>query len=246
MSARKILNKIIQSTQNYKLNLNSQRTNCSLDNQVSECQQNRYSQTQDDYFQTHTHSGLENNIVKQEVDKQESQNLKYFAPFVLQLTLGIHASLEGLALGVEQNFSRCLTIALAVIVHKWAEGLVLGLVLKKSNMKIKKASIVITIQASMNPIGIATGWILSDAGNLVSVILMSISVGTFIYISTQEVIAEAKQDIKLLNLCFIYLVLGLQVLFILFKKQQKNQINNNTHLNFKEHHKIFNFKIKCE
>jgi zinc transporter 1/2/3 len=32
---------------------------------------------------------------------------------------------EGLAIGIETNFSSCLGIAIAVVCHKWAEGLTL-------------------------------------------------------------------------------------------------------------------------
>jgi zinc transporter 1/2/3 len=42
----------------------------------------------------------------------------------------------------------------------------------------------------MNPIGIAIGWILSNSGNLVVGILISVSAGTFLYIATLEVIIE--------------------------------------------------------
>lgn len=42
----------------------------------------------------------------------------------------------------------------------------------------------------MNPIGIAVGWALADQGPLITGIFVSISVGTFVYISTVEVIVE--------------------------------------------------------
>jgi len=48
----------------------------------------------------------------------------------------------------------------------------------------------IAIQAVMNPIGIALGWMLSESGNLISGIFTSISAGTFLYIATIEVITE--------------------------------------------------------
>jgi zinc transporter 1/2/3 len=40
----------------------------------------------------------------------------------------------------------------------------------------------------MNPTGIAIGWALSDTGDLVTGIFYAISAGTFIYISTIEII----------------------------------------------------------
>ena len=48
----------------------------------------------------------------------------------------------------------------------------------------------IIIQAIMNPLGVAIGWLLSTQGDLVEGIFTSISVGTFVYIATLEVIVE--------------------------------------------------------
>lgn len=42
----------------------------------------------------------------------------------------------------------------------------------------------------MNPIGIAIGWSVSASGPLVVGIFESISIGTFLYIATVEVIVE--------------------------------------------------------
>ena len=42
----------------------------------------------------------------------------------------------------------------------------------------------------MNPLGIAIGWILSSNGDFIVSIFYSISAGTFLYISTIEVIVE--------------------------------------------------------
>lgn len=42
----------------------------------------------------------------------------------------------------------------------------------------------------MNPIGIAIGWFMSSSGPFNSGIFISISVGTFIYIATIEIIVE--------------------------------------------------------
>ncbi|EAS06217.1 metal cation transporter, ZIP family protein (macronuclear) [Tetrahymena thermophila SB210] len=220
---QKAIKKVIEDTENKEHHLiNSSKTNYSLQNSISGCQQKRYSHCQDDLFSKDIHL-LENSIVKLEVSKQDSQISNYFAPFVLQVALGIHACLEGLAIGVEQKFSRCLTIALAVLAHKWAEGLVLGLAFKQSNMKIKQASIMIAIQAAMNPIGIALGWILSGAGNLVCGILMSISAGTFIYISTQEVIAEEFSKNRYQVTKYLFYLLGVGFISSLYFIEQATE-----------------------
>ena len=47
------------------------------------------------------------------------------APFILQIAIGIHATFEGLAIGIETDISKVLGISLAIVFHKWAEGLTL-------------------------------------------------------------------------------------------------------------------------
>ncbi|EAS07205.1 metal cation transporter, ZIP family protein (macronuclear) [Tetrahymena thermophila SB210] len=128
--------------------------------------------------------------VSKELDKIQKTKKVSITPFVIQLAFGIHATLEGLAIGVQQNLGLCLTISLAVVCHKWAEGLVVGLSLKKAGVPVTRATFMIALQGMMNPFGIGLGWALSDAGDLVSGILVSISAGTFLYIATVEVIVE--------------------------------------------------------
>lgn len=61
----------------------------------------------------------------------------------------------------------------------------------------------------MNPIGIGIGWALSDAGNLTSGILMSISAGTFVYIATNEVIAEEFSKSRYAGIKFLFYLIGI-------------------------------------
>jgi len=113
-----------------------------------------------------------------------------FAPYILQIAIGIHATFEGMAIGIENEFAGCLGIALAVICHKWAEGLTLGLAFFKADVDVKTATIMIAIQAVMNPLGILIGWILSNQGNVITGVFQSISAGTFLYIAAGEVIVN--------------------------------------------------------
>lgn len=62
----------------------------------------------------------------------------------------------------------------------------------------------------MNPIGVAIGWALSDQGNLVTGIFMSISAGTFVYIATLEVLVEEfnVKRYKIVKFLFFLLAIG--------------------------------------
>jgi zinc transporter ZupT len=49
-------------------------------------------------------------------------------PYILQIAIGIHAVFEGLAIGIQTEVMACISISAAVICHKWAEGLTLGII----------------------------------------------------------------------------------------------------------------------
>ena len=65
-----------------------------------------------------------------------------------------------------------MAISGAVVCHKWAEGLTLGIAFRKAGVDLKMSTTMICIQL------------------LVTGIVSSISVGTFVYIATMEVIVE--------------------------------------------------------
>lgn len=67
------------------------------------------------------------------------------APYILQVAIGIHAVFEGLAIGIETETIKVLSIGIAVVCHKWAEGLTLGLAFKKAGVDLKTSTIMITI-----------------------------------------------------------------------------------------------------
>ncbi|KAM3128226.1 hypothetical protein pb186bvf_019645 [Paramecium bursaria] len=119
--------------------------------------------------------------------KEKQINL---APYLLQIAVGIHAIFEGIAIGIETNLSKFGGIFLSVLCHKWAEGLTLGIAFRQAKIRRKTATIMILIQAIMNPIGIIIGWIISSQNDYLISIFYAISAGTFLYISTIEVIVE--------------------------------------------------------
>ncbi len=56
--------------------------------------------------------------------------------------------------------------------------------------------IMIYMQAAFNPIGIVIGMFLVGMGNLIIAIFLSLSVGTFLYVATMEVLGEVFEDKK--------------------------------------------------
>ncbi|KRX05287.1 hypothetical protein PPERSA_00588 [Pseudocohnilembus persalinus] len=136
-------------------------------------------------------SQLARSFQKNEENRSQGKMEKTdLTPYILQIAIGIHALFEGIAIGIQTQWSQALGIALAVIAHKWAEAMTLGISFRKANIEVNNATIMIAIQAFMNPIGIGLGWIMSDQGDMWTGIFTSISAGTFIYIASMEVLVE--------------------------------------------------------
>lgn len=66
-------------------------------------------------------------------------------PFILQIAIGIHAVFEGLSIGLAESTGDTLALSAAVVCHKWAEGLTLGLAFADANIPVKISTIMIAI-----------------------------------------------------------------------------------------------------
>ncbi|CAD8161037.1 unnamed protein product [Paramecium octaurelia] len=183
----------VQPTQNIELLRSDESICCS---QIGACCNQVESQAQEDVLRNAISSQVKMaqrvgfNEIKNKTKIKKANKSSNITPYLLQLAVGIHAIFEGLAIGIESNLSRCIGIALAVFCHKWAEGLTLGLAFKKAKINHSKAKKLIFLQALMNPLGISIGWILSSNKLIIVSIFYAISAGTFLYISTIEVIVE--------------------------------------------------------
>ena len=64
---------------------------------------------------------------------EEKKTLKMqaiiMAPYILQVGMGIHAFFEGISIGLQPNYMNTYALGLVVLVHKWAEGLTLVIIL---------------------------------------------------------------------------------------------------------------------
>lgn len=130
----------------------------------------------------------ENNKVNGDQNMHSSVN--YITPYLLMIALSIHGLFEGIALGVMNKIKQTFFLFLAISAHKWAEAFSLGINFYCS--KISKISflIIISIFAMFAPIGIITGMIFSKINTIVQGILLSLSSGTFFYVSCNELIVE--------------------------------------------------------
>lgn len=79
-------------------------------------------------------------------------------PFILMIALSVHSVFEGLAVGLAQDFQTCLNMVIAIVVHKEAAGLSLGISLVKTfpdNFRLCRQ--MVCIFAIATPLGVGIG-----------------------------------------------------------------------------------------
>jgi zinc transporter ZupT len=127
---------------------------------------------------------------KSEKGSSESAHQHPLTPYLLLLALSIHACFEGIALGLQKNAKEIFYMLLAIVLHKWVEALSIGINLFKSSIDRNNHFKFILIFSLMTPIGILSGMLFSGLSEVLEAIFLSISAGTFIYISASEVVIE--------------------------------------------------------
>ena len=148
------------------------------------------------------HHNNDNNIKLKIVDSNEINNknenitqhtfnpTSNMTPYILLIALSLHGLFEGIALGVMKTIRDLLFLLVAILAHKWAESLALGISFFKSGTERNIFIKMIVIFSLFSPSGIIIGILFSSAGYLIEGILLSVSGGTFLYVSASEVIVE--------------------------------------------------------
>lgn len=112
-------------------------------------------------------------------------------PFILMIGLGVHATFEGLSLGIEKDFDKVMIYAVAIVLHKGAAGMSLGISMSQTFPgQDKFITWLLFIFACFTPVGVVIGWLLKDTSEMSEIIFSCLAAGTFLYISCSEVIVE--------------------------------------------------------
>lgn len=108
---------------------------------------------------------------------------------VLAIALSVHSVFEGIAVGLQDGVSNVLNVALAVVCHKMAAALAIGINMK--DVAKKQSILMIVIFTTATPVGILLGiGLRSIQGLLVEGIFLALCSGSFLYIACSEVIVE--------------------------------------------------------
>lgn len=101
-----------------------------------------------------------------------------------------HTLFEGIAIGVQNTIAGFLSTAIAIAFHKWADALSMGIQYRNRGIKKRVAVWLIIGQAVLNALAIGLGWVITNFGDLTEAVFLAISAGTFLAISTMEMLGE--------------------------------------------------------
>lgn len=129
-------------------------------------------------------------------------NNKFVAPIFLVLLLGIHALIEGAAIGINSNILETSAIFFAVLAHKGSESFALSMNLHRYSISTTIIKKIIAVFALITPLGIfiASSIIYNSATNSTNLLqanLSALAAGTFLYLGTEHLIDCKGSCLKL-------------------------------------------------
>ncbi|KAM5191654.1 zinc transporter ZIP2 [Mantella aurantiaca] len=142
-----------------------------------------------------------------------------FRSLILFCSLSIHSVFEGLAIGLQSNYSSALQITIAVLIHKGI--IVFSLSLKLIQNMTRPAWLItyIVTFSFMSPIGITIGIIVTlkktTIVTLVQTILEGISSGTFVYVTFLEILPQELNSGERPLLKVLFIIIGFTVMAVI-------------------------------
>lgn len=130
----------------------------------------------------------------------------------LVFALCTHSIFEGLALGLQEEGDRVVSLFLGVAIHETLVAVALGVSMARSSLPLKDAVKMAVTVSLMIPLGISIGLGIESAQNtassITSLLLQGIAAGTFLFITFFEILAKELEDKNNRLLKVLCLVLG--------------------------------------
>ncbi len=114
-------------------------------------------------------------------------------PAILLIVLSVHSVILGLALGAQSALAGAMVVFLAIIAHKGAAGVALGVGYRRAGLTHRKALPQLAFFSVMTPLGIVAGAsigaaLVGHANTLFEAVFDSLGAGTFLYIAALDII----------------------------------------------------------
>lgn len=130
----------------------------------------------------------------------------------LVFALCTHSVFEGLALGLQEDGGRVVSLFLGVAVHETLVAVALGVSMAKASLPLRDAAKLAAAVCLMIPLGIGVGVGIessrSAAGSVASLLLQGVAGGTFLFVTFFEILAKELEDKSQRLLKVLCLVLG--------------------------------------
>ncbi|NXQ22796.1 S39A3 protein, partial [Peucedramus taeniatus] len=130
----------------------------------------------------------------------------------LVFALCTHSIFEGLALGLQEDGGRVVSLFLGVAVHETLVAVALGISMAKASLALRDAAKLAVAVCLMIPLGIGVGMGIessrSAAGGIASLLLQGLAGGTFLFVTFFEILAKELEDKSHRLLKVLCLVLG--------------------------------------
>ncbi|NXE83319.1 S39A3 protein, partial [Cochlearius cochlearius] len=130
----------------------------------------------------------------------------------LVFALCTHSIFEGLALGLQEEGGKVMSLFLGVAIHETLVAVALGISMAKASLPLKDAVKMAVTVSLMIPLGISIGMGIEStqnaASNITSLLLQGIAGGTFLFITFFEILAKELEDKNDRLLKVLFLVLG--------------------------------------
>ncbi|EHH29448.1 Zrt- and Irt-like protein 3 [Macaca mulatta] len=134
----------------------------------------------------------------------------------LAFALSAHSVFEGLALGLQEEGEKVVSLFVGVAVHETLVAVALGISMARSAMPLRDAAKLAVTVSAMIPLGIGLGLGIESAqgvpGSVASVLLQGLAAGTFLFITFLEILAKELEEKSDRLLKVLFLVLGYAVL----------------------------------
>nr|XP_056723601.1 zinc transporter ZIP3 [Euleptes europaea] len=132
--------------------------------------------------------------------------------FSLVFALSAHSIFEGLALGLQEEGDKVVSLFLGVAIHETLVAVALGINMAKTALPMKDAAKLAIVVSAMIPVGIGVGVGIESArnvaSNVASVLLQGIAAGTFLFVTFFEILGKELEDKSDRLLKVLFLVLG--------------------------------------
>jgi zinc transporter ZupT len=168
------------------------------------------------YTQNQINDEIKNETLESEKKKGGFKGL--LEPIIVLCAIGFHGLFAGISIGIGENLNDTLIIIIAILAHKWAAALSLGVTFIKLFVPNKQFYILMIIFALITPVGTVIGLIVKQSSNeFVEAIFLSVSSGTFFYLSMSEILVEEfeKKENKYIKFT-VYFVGCLAISFLVF------------------------------